>query len=846
MNSRGIRSNPVPRHASAALLLACVIALLGTFGTTSAPADEPTTITNYVDPHEWLPQRGKSHWAQPWRTYLDTVPATTMLNAVGINFNVPPQWAESTARLLESSGFKRARIEFGWNNISYNNPNEMLPSRHEALVADLTAMKNHGIRPLIVLNANSGGPCPVRPAMITLTQPAPEGAEEIHIEPSDVRKIVPGKTGIRSAGTAANYLFTSASPDGTVHLSAPLGSLWPSKPSLPAVKGLEAGPLEVETLLDEPFHPEQLGNGEPNPAFEPTMNGWLHYVGVITREAKAILGSEEFDVEIWNELSFGSRFLNIQGYYKPQIDGGGTWNQTAILGRTVAYLRDPAHGVPKIGIGNGFANESPGWSPEGSPTGLTAQDKHPYAGLRSFPTSEETNGLRPVNGLLQEAGTQTSTGLWQPEFTPTYYAFFPEFWLSGIANQTLIRELTPQRNWYAGEWHGRNVTTPGGETLQHWITEVNLDPTSGPTKGLSAADIRHVESKEILRYLAAFANKGYDAIDFYAAEGGNFALISSAFFNALKAHPSIYPGNAAGGETMDAVRRMLNGFSGAGNNGNPRNITLDSLTDYSNRVQFEGNATAQYPPLYDRDVFAFLPFQATPGKFVIPVYVMTRNVVRVYDQAGTSPSRFDLPAETYKLELGGVDGYHTSASATDPLTGESVAVEVVGRSPDELVVKLGVTDSPRLLTIEEKGVPVTPQASPEEEGGPVEPRSPSNPVTRPSIRKPKLRLQLRDRRSLRHRRALTVVARCTVTCRVHFRGIIKVGRRAFKLRPTPSSVRQSLAMRISTTVRLALDGKGQRRIRKVLSRGSKARVIVEASARDQSGATAHSRKVLRF
>ena len=68
----------------------------------------------------------------------------------------------------------------------------------------------------------------------------------------------------------------------------------------------------------------------------------------------------------------------------------------------------------------------------------------------------------------------------------------------------------------------------------------------------------------------------------------------------------------------------------------------------------------------------------------------------------TDPTRFDLPAETYRLTIGGVTGKGAAVSATDPLTGQAVQVKVISGSGDQLVVELPVTDSPRLLTISER------------------------------------------------------------------------------------------------------------------------------------------------
>jgi hypothetical protein len=844
---------PVRRRGtpSWSTVLIAIVAVLGSSAAAPPPAAaNPVTVTDYTDPGEMLGAREKSHWRQPWRSYTETMPASALLGAVGINFNVKPGWAEQTARLLEESGFRRARFEMGWSTISYADPSQMNPANREAMATLLTAMRDHGIRPLILLNANSGGPCPVKIETITLTQAAAKGDTVLHIDPADVGKIVPRRTGIRSGGTAANYLFTEVSPDGTVSLSAPLGELWASKPEQPVVGDLPAGPLTVETLLHEPFSPELLADGSPNPALEPTMRGWLDYVGVVTREAEAILGSEEFDVEVWNELSFGSRFLNISGYYKPAPYTGSTWNQTAILKRTVAYLRDPANGVPNVGIGNGFSNESPGWSPEGAPVGLTAIDKHPYGGWRNFPSAEKVEGVRPLDGLGILSGAKVGED-WTAEFIPDYHAFFPEFFLSALPNQTLVRDLSPTPNWYAGAWHGRHVQTPGGDPLEHWITEFNLAPTSGPVHDMTSADVRHVESKVILRALLAYVNKGMTAVHFYAANSGNFSLIDSAFFKALQKSAATYPGSERGGETMDAVRRLLSAFAGA-KDAAPRQLSLDELTDYEQHVQFEGNGTSRFPPLYDRDVFAFLPFQVDARRFVIPVYVMTRNVVEIHG-GSSGPERFDMPADTYRMAIGGIDGRDARAWASDPLTGAQVPVEIVSRSAGQLGVEMPVTDSPRLLTIEEglgaglpgeepgaeEPLPEKPSAEYPSQGPPASAVD-GLPGKQPALEKPAPTIVLHGGKRLLRNGTLGVAVRCPASCMLSIKGTLFVGRRTFAMRTTPRGAVASGVRPTPTRLELKIRPGLVQQARLAFQGGAPVRVMVRASAATTRGETLSS------
>jgi hypothetical protein len=101
-------------HAAAAL---CGLASLMLFSPARTEADTWYTINNPIDPSQLtdMPWGYRSFWLQPWRSSLVTQPATLLQNAIGINFDVKGTEAPATAELLKESGFRRARMEIGWN-----------------------------------------------------------------------------------------------------------------------------------------------------------------------------------------------------------------------------------------------------------------------------------------------------------------------------------------------------------------------------------------------------------------------------------------------------------------------------------------------------------------------------------------------------------------------------------------------------------------------------------------------------------------------------------------------------------------------------------------------------------
>src|SRR3954464_2932606 len=157
----------------------------------------------------------RSHWLQPWRGYLETVPATRLRRAIGINFNVEADQAEATAKLLARSGFKRARVELDWGAIDYSDGGRF--RNEDSVRIRLEALRRNGIRPLILLNSNDGIPCPTRFFDLRLAVPAPAGARTLQLTPDSIGDVVPGRTGLNVlGGKAAGILFKDVTPAGTV------------------------------------------------------------------------------------------------------------------------------------------------------------------------------------------------------------------------------------------------------------------------------------------------------------------------------------------------------------------------------------------------------------------------------------------------------------------------------------------------------------------------------------------------------------------------------------------------------------------------------------------------------
>jgi hypothetical protein len=609
----------------------------------------------------------RSHWLQPWRGYLETVPASRVSHALGIDYNLPPARAGKVARQLAAAGFHRVRYEIGWCSVGYSSPGQL--TNAAAVRTVLQAFEANHLRPLVLLNAYEGCPGPLQRLQIQTASAAHAGDRRLQLTAASARDVRAGLTGLDSTTSfkAAATLFTAVS--GTiVTLSRPLD------------RNLPAGSYQASTLRYAPFG--QVGTTD----FERTMQGWLSYVGTVTRTVESILGSDAFDVEVWNELSFGSDFLDANTYYSPRLAHVSlTATTSAILRRTVAYLRDPAHGVAHVGIGDGFTNQEPFGSGATVPAGVTALDKHPYAGPIRFPQDAVFNGVRPLDALGRPEGWRDPAGRWHDSFVPTYTAFFPEYYLTGIQTETMIRDLSPITTPVYGTPHGRFTHPPGAPAPTVWVTETALDPGRVPASALPC-----FKAKEALRYLTSWVNKGAGAVYLFAAGDADrpYGLVDTR--------------SPAGGAALRALGRLTRTLhAGAGPITRRRSVGLASVADRADRTQFGGDGTPAHPALHDRDAVGFFPYQVSNRRVAIATYVMTRDLKHVYRPRlpGGDPRRYDLPPETFRLTITGVRGLGAHLRATDPATGKRVPIRVLRRRAGTLVVQLPLTDSPRLLIV---------------------------------------------------------------------------------------------------------------------------------------------------
>lgn len=654
-----------------ALLLALIT--LG-FCITCASSAPTAPITAYTDPAYYtsLPFGFYSHWLQPWRAYLETVPATQFLDGIGINFNVGDSHPELIAQMLARHGVRGARIEIAWGDIHYDDETQLNHAAKHARV--LQALQAENIRPLILLNAHHGLPVPAIVSQHRLLAPAEQGATQIQLD--DTSGLQVGYSGLSNITEyrAAEFLLTEIS-EHTVTLSQPLPK------SLPSTE-----PVTITTLKYRPFSPPDTQD------YQETIAGWLRYVDTVGRFVAETLGTTQsadkgFDMEIWNELSFGSYFLYINSYYEPNLYDyyeDGVWD--SIVAATATYADTHPEQFAGVKFGNGFANTVPWVAASQLPPRITAINKHPYTGRKHYPADEDKN--LPVNARFEQYAAST--------FTPEYSALFPEYFATALQTETLVRDMGPLTLDIYGTDHGRYARVIDGQVVPVpvWITEVNISPVEFQPD-ISTDRAWEVKTKTVARYFCFFLNKGVTQLYLFATEGGDNSLgiVKQAFLDYANSPDAMYPTDdtAYTSPVLTVIHRLVTQFSHQHDLQlrETRSLTVTSVSDTHDHIQFSGTADPGFPPLYDRDVLALLPYQVNASRFVIPYYVMTRDVMR------------DLVPEEFTVSIQGIRGQQAHVSGYDPVHDAAVPVQIEARAEDTLTLRLMATDYPYLLLIEE-------------------------------------------------------------------------------------------------------------------------------------------------
>jgi hypothetical protein len=664
---------------------------------------------------------------------MDTCSASQFLDCLGINFNVDPDGAAAVAKLLKEAGFCSARVEFGWGSLSYDDPNKTVNEKEYSKI--FSALRQEGIRPLVVLNSNSAAPVPYKHLRVHLLDAASAGARRIHLDKTN--GIRPGYTGLlRALPQRMAYPLITAIDESTgqCELSAPLP------------RGLPAGEIVLADLKYHPFSRPFLENSTPNPWSEETIDGWKAYVAFVCKKMKEFLGTDGqsdagFDLEVWNELTFGSDFLREDSYYEPKrkLFGELTYNNhglvahglECLLAITVDYVNDPANALPGVRVINGFANQRPWDSGTTMWPGQTGFSRHFYTALdpddpfhdlwgHLSPTSDDRPDNGPVNALDRPDGIPDHrdwfTVVPGSFFVPTESISMPEALHYGYVPEYITRDIQP----FPGIWsqHFRFSHPGDGHPAEFWMTETNTGRFAwlnelrkrsqlGTDDRSLIALSHHIGAKALLRLFVFYSHKGVHTIDIFAARERDLqlAVIPEAFFAALHAANNQLTDavRALAGEQLTVISRVSRMMRGGEPLAVTRPLTLNRIIEHQPRLVFRGDGTSEHPDRFNRDDFACLPFQLAVGKYAIAYYVVTQNLVHDWNPQlkELDPARYDMPKQTFDLWLNNVRGTDAKVSAWDPITDRSEPIKILSSQEDQVAVQVQAVDYPRFLIVEE-------------------------------------------------------------------------------------------------------------------------------------------------
>jgi hypothetical protein len=323
-----------------------------------------------------------------------------------------------------------------------------------------------------------------------------------------------------------------------------------------------------------------------------------------------------------------------------------------------------------------------------------------------------------LNALLQiEAyNTNPAEGAIGFPFVPTYAVNMPEYYGELLEVTHPIQDLCPfttydlytSPEYPNGHPHGENSRVINGQIVPCgiFVTEIGVEPRDfGVSKDSTTAML--IKAKADSRMLVFYLNKGANQVDLFEAVSVGpgdpksdsaydcyFQLLSQKFIDYVaqnNAYP--VPDTEYASPVLLVIKRIVNRMNHeldpSLNGSNTRALTVNGVSDTHNNYQFLGDGTAAHPSGYDRERFAFLPFQSNAHHFVIPYYVMTVNI--------TQP----LTPEAFTIDVSGINAVGATFTAYDPLNNVSVPVKVNSRATNEVNLTLTAADYPYLLIVQE-------------------------------------------------------------------------------------------------------------------------------------------------
>ncbi len=640
------------------------------------PRPPPDAGAGFPAPVTALWTGSHSHWMQPWRPMLATRTIDEIRNGLGIQNN-DVDHPDSLA-MFAAIGFRHTRMGVNWSFVSMREPD--LVTHDDAIATTIRyarAARAAGLRPIVVLQAFSQAPCPHETRTIVLAEAANAGDRTLTLETVD--GMVPGHSGLtawwQTGGSVmvANYI-TPGRLMGAVLFTGFNGRV--AHLSRPMPVAIEAGSrLVIDTLAHAPF-------GRPETAaYADTMRGWHAYVGAVGRFMQGVLGTANaadrgYDLEIWNEVTFGSEFLDINNYYDPppgpaaQENGGPAI--TPARGRAPAAGGEAGGDLFRGGRGaDGFASVTPQPAASREPPRVSALTKHPYPTPQSYPAAD--NG----QGGLDRFGQPT-------RFVPRYTMYAHEWFSTAISPFTLARDIATTPNNFGGVMHGTDARTVDGvvSPVTVWMTEIG---TAANVVGVTDPARRmRLLAKGTLRALFFNLGIGVERVYLFRGVGGLdfFALV---------------PPEAPTTPTLPlvALRRALDAMRPAPGEGSPAKRhfahTLAFRDGATPTRLFAGNGTPGCPDMVRGDDLV-----------VVPVAIGERRTAFIAWFIGLD-MRDTMPPVSVTLRLTGLGRTISGVTVLDPIAGRASAAAHAVDADGALSIDTEIDDVPRILVVTETG-----------------------------------------------------------------------------------------------------------------------------------------------
>jgi hypothetical protein len=629
------------------------------------------------------------------RGWLETPNSKVYAESVGINWtNIPAAWADAVMLHLKRHGIRHVRIDCGWNVLDING--ELI---NADVRAALKAAKKHNIRATLLLNAYEGAPCPEEIIGVTLTRPLRRGDRALYISSDDAKKVALFRTGFDHHPEsddpeevppyrAINCMAVAAwdfggSPETRIDFSRPI--------RIPGEETPAGWTIPLKRLIAPPFFAlKRDGTGRLHSLQYEALHAWLGlYVKRLCAVADALLGRGKYDLEVGNELMFGSAFFVAGSQYideDTRVRLGFEWGHhllDEILQRTCDYAHETYKG--SVLVINGFASQNI-WRTGGTEINADMTSRHFYVpkierdGIRYYyPEQTFSNDYDGVNSMWLDIAPGVVAG----QFGRDYHSWKRDG--SPGPAETLAQ-------------------TEGGMVTQ----AANEERLKRGLPAMTVAEHMRLRAKMETRALLFAANKGGVNRDgrgtryypYTLREGDQLhfhQIAHPALFEYLQANAGVYPATAAlespmVADTFKATKRLRYWLPLAPRITKKRALAVARIESLETHPRLLITESGPYGPLSALEMLTVLPFQTGDGSFCIALYVQSIDL--------TQP---DLPEEAYRITLDGIFWLPgvSSARLIDVLdTGKSISV-----SPDTGDIgafTLKLTDCPKLLIL--KGV----------------------------------------------------------------------------------------------------------------------------------------------